>query len=294
VPLPALVARVVETLARILPENIRVKHVFEQDIPPVLVDPGQMDQVLVNLCLNARDAMPDGGDLTIEIARKTIQDGGEPPRGDWVCLTVRDTGVGMTEETLRKAFEPFFTTKGELGSGLGLASVYGIVQQTGGHVSAQSEPGRGTTFQVLLPLAPEPPRASVPPASASAQPASATILVAEDEPPVRRLIVESLKKSGYTVLDVENGDQALEVARRHRGAIDLLCTDGVMPGMASRELITGFRRLFPEAAIIVCSGHIEEQALRDVVEKRALRFLPKPFTSRELMDSVALALAKRN
>jgi two-component system cell cycle sensor histidine kinase/response regulator CckA len=147
---------------------------------------------------------------------------------------------------------------------------------------------------VLLPIAPELPLSSGPPARVQAEPVSATVLVAEDEVAVRRLIVEALKKAGYTVLDVENGDQALELARRHRGAIDLLCTDGVMPGMASRELITGFRRLFPEAAIVVCSGHIEERALRDVVEKRALRFLSKPFTSRQLTETIAQALDRRS
>jgi two-component system cell cycle sensor histidine kinase/response regulator CckA len=208
-------------------------------------------------------------------------------------LSVRDTGVGMDEHTLRNAFEPFFTTKGELGSGLGLSSVYGIVQQTRGHVFVESTLGKGTTFKLLLPVA------RVTPSQLPAAPAMvgenrpATILVAEDEHAVRKLMVEALAKAGYTVIDVENGNAALELARRHRGAIDLLCTDGVMPGIASRELIAGFRRLFPKAAIVVCSGHIEEQALRDVVEQRALSFLPKPFTSAKLAETVAYALSRR-
>jgi signal transduction histidine kinase/CheY-like chemotaxis protein len=293
VALPALVARVCETLTHVLPENVRLKQRYAEELPPAWIDPGQMDQVLVNLCLNARDAMPSGGELTIEVGLKKVPPSSELPQGKWILLSVRDTGVGMDAATLRNAFEPFFTTKGELGSGLGLASVYGIVQQTGGHVFAESTLGEGTAFSLLLPIADAPPeKLNTEPPRAIVH-APATILVAEDELPVRKLMVEALVQAGYTVLDVENGDAALELARRHRGAIDLLCTDGVMPGIASRELIAGFRRLFPDAGVVVCSGHIEEQALRDVVEQRTLSFLPKPFTGRELARTVAKALEQR-
>jgi signal transduction histidine kinase len=293
VALGTLVTRVSETLSHILPESVAIKHVFEENLPPAWVDPGQMDQVLVNLCLNARDAMPDGGELTIALNHKQVPQGSELPPGNWLVLSVRDTGVGMDAHTLRNAFEPFFTTKGDLGSGLGLASVYGIVQQTGGHVFAESTLGEGTMFSLLLPIAEALPDVVVVREESSTKHGPATILVAEDELAVRKLMVETLSRAGYTVLDVENGNAALELARRHRGAIDLLCTDGIMPGIASRELIAGFRRLFPEAAVVVCSGHIEEQALRDVVEQRALSFLPKPFTGQKLAETVAKALQQR-
>ncbi len=290
VALPTLVGRVAETLSHVLPENVRIEQRVDSAVPAAWVDPGQMDQVLVNLCLNARDAMPRGGELTIEVAHTQ----GEPwPAGAWILLRVRDTGSGMDAHTLRNAFEPFFTTKGELGSGLGLASVYGIVQQSGGHVFVESEPGQGTTFSILLPIAQAPVARPVQEPAQAVTYGPATVLVAEDEHAVRKLMVEALSKCGYTVLDVENGDAALELARRHRGAIDLLCTDGVMPGITSRELIAGFRRLFPRAAVVVCSGHIEEQALRDVIERRALSFLPKPFTGRQLSEMVAKALEQR-
>jgi CheY-like chemotaxis protein len=271
-----------------LPDNVRVREELEPGVPLVWADPDQLYQLLLNLCLNARDAMPDGGDLTIGLRTVSSTDG--QPDGEWVELTVRDTGVGMDAHTLKNAFEPFFSTKGELGNGLGLSSVYGIVQQSHGHVSVESELGRGTTFTVLLPQSV---RESVPSRApgAAVWTRRATILVAEDEPAVRALIVQTLRAQGHTVVDAENGQQALALARRHRTPFDLLCTDGSMPGIPSRDLIDGFRALFPRAAVLVCSAHIEEQTLRAAVEREDLRYLPKPFTNEQLVDAVGSSIA---
>jgi signal transduction histidine kinase/CheY-like chemotaxis protein len=292
VALAALVPKVVEMLARLLPANVRITTHIDASAPAVLADPGQIHQLLVNLCLNARDAMPNGGELEIRIDSSVSEGVAAIPDGSWVALSVRDTGVGMDDETLKRAFEPFFTTKGELGNGLGLASVYGVVQQSGGHISIDSKLGRGTTFTVLLPpgereLACDQLRAAPPP-----EDAPSLILVAEDEPAVRRVIVEVLKGRGHSVLEAENGNVALELARRHRQKIDLLLTDGVMPGISSNQLIAGFRRLFPDSAVLVCSGHIDEQPLRDAIEEHDLTFLRKPFTGEDLGRAIAEALAR--
>jgi signal transduction histidine kinase len=291
VSLVDLVERFSETLSRLMPDNVRVHCDFGQQVPPALVDPGQMHQVLVNLCLNARDAMPTGGELTLGVHAKHVARGAVQPAGRWVELSVRDSGVGMDAHTLENAFEPFFSTKGEQGNGLGLASVYGIVQQSGGHVSVQSRPGQGSTFTLLLPPAEQIALRRTPsPSHGIAR--AATILVAEDEPAVRRLIVQTLSGSGYGVLEAENGDAALVLAREHKGAIDLLCTDGVMPGIPSQALIADFRVLFPRAGVLVCSGHIEEQGLRANVEAGTLSFLPKPFSSKQLSAAVAASLSR--
>jgi signal transduction histidine kinase/ActR/RegA family two-component response regulator len=292
VALSALVPKVIEMLARLLPANVRITSSIDPEVPPVFADPGQIHRLLLNLCLNARDAMPQGGELEIRAFGAHTEGNGRIPAGNWVALSVRDTGVGMDAETQKRAFEPFFTTKGELGNGLGLSSVYGVVQQSGGHVTLESQIGRGTTFTVLLPrgeheLAVEQAQLSPTPADAPA-----LILVAEDEPAVRRVLVEALQTRGHTVLDAPDGGAALELARRHREKIDLLLTDGVMPGISSSQLIAGFRRLFPDAAVLVCSGHVDEQPLRQAIEDHDLKYLRKPFTSHDLNVAIAEALAQ--
>jgi signal transduction histidine kinase/ActR/RegA family two-component response regulator len=291
VALAPLVPKVVEMLARLLPANVSITTSIDESVAPVVADPGQIHQLLVNLCLNARDAMPMGGELEIRIESIVTDGSAATPAGSWVALSVRDTGVGMDGETLKRAFEPFFTTKGQLGNGLGLASVYGVVQQSGGHVTIDSEVGRGTTFTVLLPpgereLSCDQLRVAPPPRDVPS-----LILVAEDEPAVRRVIVEALQGRGHSVLEAENGNVALELARRHRQKIDLLLTDGVMPGISSSQLIAGFRRLFPDSAVLVCSGHIDDQPLRDAIEEHDLTFLRKPFTGQDLGRAIAEALA---
>jgi signal transduction histidine kinase/ActR/RegA family two-component response regulator len=292
VALDELVARFSETLSRLLPENVRVRCEYAREVPKALVDPGQMHQVLLNLCLNARDAMPHGGQLTIAVQGQQLAASGGRPEGEWVSLRVTDTGVGMDAHTLENAFEPFFSTKGEAGSGLGLASVYGIVQQSGGHVSVDSTPGKGTSITLHLPVANgQASKRLSPERGVPKIKPRATILVAEDEPAVRRLMVRALEAEGHGVLEAEDGDAALTLAQTHSGTIDLLCADGVMPGIPSHALIAAFRKLHPNAGVLVCSGHIAEQGLRDSVEANTLGFLAKPFTGTQLSRAVAASLA---
>jgi CheY-like chemotaxis protein len=271
---------------RVLPENIRLRTEVAAGTPPIYVDPTQMHHVLLNLCLNARDAMPTGGELWI----RARPDGSEAAAGAFCAIEVRDTGCGMDAATLAHAFEPFFTTKGKHGTGLGLSTVHGIVTQSGGRVQIVSVPGDGTTLTLLLPVALKQPMAqSVAPAPRRVDP-RATILVAEDEGAVRDVMVEALREAGHEVLSAPDGDAAIALARRYRGRIDLLCSDGVMPGLGTAELITAFRHLFPSAPVMVCSGHVREDDLREQVQTRNVRYLAKPFTGRELVDAVGEAL----
>jgi signal transduction histidine kinase len=281
-----VVDEVARMLRRLLPASIHLETHVAPDVRAVMVDATQIHQVLLNLCLNARDAMPEGGTLEISAQNHAGDGSADSPEGDWVLLRVRDTGVGMDAATRARAFEPFFTTKGELGSGLGLASVYGIVHQSGGEVRIESELGRGTQVDVLLaPCAAVPDEPSTK-ASTSLQCAPATILIAEDETAVRNLMVSALQAAGHTVLAAEHGSAALDLARRYRGRIDLLCTDGVMPGISSPTLIADFRLLFPRARVLLCSGHID-QRLQDELQRAELEYLHKPFTGDSLTRVVA-------
>jgi signal transduction histidine kinase/CheY-like chemotaxis protein len=275
-------------LRRVLPENIQLSVFADSELPALYADPGELQQVLLNLCMNARDAMPDGGTLTLH-AQLVHGGSAELPPGAWVAITVRDTGCGMDEHTRARAFEPFFTTKGERGTGLGLSMVYGIIGQNGGHVLLESELGQGALFTLLLPpsaagLAPQRAASPAPPMRPS------TILVAEDEKPVRELIQSAFRAAGHTVLAASNGSEALDLARRHRGEIHLLCTDGVMPGgTSSRQLIDNFRTLFPKARVLVCSGHAEALAL-DPALLSQIEYLQKPFTVETLLRRAGEAL----
>jgi CheY-like chemotaxis protein len=287
-PLIEEVGRFVE---RVLPENIRLQVAVANDAPAIFVDAAQMHHVLLNLCLNARDAMPSGGVLSIRAQRFLADGQGAVNAGIFCALEVRDTGCGMDRATLDRAFEPFFTTKGKLGSGLGLSTAHGIVTQSGGHVQVESAPDQGTTITVLLPLAHEAPSEEPAPLPLKAAYTRATVLVAEDDGAVRDVMVEALRDAGYDVLSAGDGDAALELARRYRDPIDLLCSDGVMPGLNTAELISGFRHLFPDAPVLVCSGHVREDDLREKVETRDVRYLGKPFTGRALAEAVAESLA---
>lgn len=284
-----LFADVEGMLRRVLPENIALSLEADGDVPSVFADPGELQQVLLNLCMNARDAMPQGGVLTLRAQRVEANGGEEIPPGVWVAFTVEDTGCGMDEHTRTRAFDPFFTTKGERGTGLGLSIVYGIIGQNRGHVLVDSEPGRGARFTLLLPPCKTEVAAQQQPNALRATRPS-TILVAEDEAPVRELIQSAFRSAGHTVLAATSGSDALALARRYRGEIDLLCTDGVMPGnISSRQLIDNFRTLFPKAGVLVCSGHAEELAL-DRALLSQINYLQKPFTVETLLRHAGEAL----
>jgi CheY-like chemotaxis protein len=251
------------------------------------VDPTQIDQVLMNLAVNARDAMPRGGTLALETANVGAPPPGAegtPSSGGYVALTVRDTGHGMDETTRARAFEPFFTTKTGLGgTGLGLAMVYGIVQQSGGHVQLESEPGRGSSFRILLPRAhdaevPGDGRAPDAPPPARGE----TVLVVEDEPSIRGLACEMLEAHGYRTLDAGSAEEALGLAVRHGGPIHLLLTDVVMPGISGPVLAERFATVRPGVRVLFMSGYAGDDLARRGVADDA-DVIPKPFTAEVLV-----------
>jgi len=283
--LNTVIADLTRMLRRLLGEHLELELALDPDAGKILADPSQVEQVLMNLTLNARDAMPDGGRLRIETGRTHVTEvGGELPPGDWVTLLVADTGTGMEEETLRHAFEPFFTTKEPgKGTGLGLATVYGVVEQSGGRVAVASRPGRGTTFLIALPAAAgdavqaaEAPAESVPAGAGE-------VLLVEDDAVVRKFVREALEVSGYAVTEAALPSDALALAEQ-RG-FDLVLTDIVMPEMNGRQLAERVTELRPHARILFTSGYP-----RDPVDAEAA-FLQKPYTVDELVRKVHDVLA---
>ena len=290
--LSILVADLLKMLHRLLGDDIEIETALDPNLGTVEADAGQIQQLLVNLTVNARDAMPDGGRLLIETADETI--GEESARahpgaipGQYVVLAVADTGVGMNEDVRSHLFEPFFTTK-ELGkgTGLGLATCHGIVRQMGGHIRVYSEPGRGTTFRIYLPRksgAADPQPVSAPPKPSPV--GVETVLVVEDEPNVRHLAVLGLRAHGYTVLEAAGGAEAIQIAGRVGSAIDVIVSDVMMPGMSGPELLKRLSSIAPQALAVLMSGHAEATVLPP---EPALRnaFLPKPFTPERLARKV--------
>ena len=285
-------------LRRLIGESIEITTRLSSEPCIVFADRGQMEQVLVNLVINARDAMPRGGLLTIQTSnvhlherRASVGNDAAQP-ADYVQLRVSDTGVGIPRDQLDRVFEPFFTTKDlGKGTGLGLSTLYGIVKQSGGHIDVESEVGVGTTFRIHLPRAegkdPETRVAS----PDSVQPGgSETILVAEDEEAVRLLIVRLLEADGYTVLGARNGRLALELAREHAGRIDLLVSDVIMPELGGRELARGLRELRPGVRVLYISGYTSKEVDRRGLLEEDAAFLQKPFTGSALGQAVRAAL----
>jgi two-component system cell cycle sensor histidine kinase/response regulator CckA len=247
----------------------------------VLADRGQIEQVIANLAVNARDAMPDGGSLTIETRRARTPGGAE--------LLVTDTGAGMDAETRALAFEPYFTTKpAGKGTGLGLATVYGIVAQSGGEIDLDSAPGRGTRFRILLPLASDEEVAAVARPAAAERLATETVLLVDDEPVIRKLVREVLDRSGYRVLEAGEGGEALALLEEHGRAIDLLLTDVAMPGMNGAELGRAAAQLHPELRILYTSGFTNEAEL--LLDADEANFIAKPFSPQELVRKVRTLL----
>jgi two-component system cell cycle sensor histidine kinase/response regulator CckA len=291
--LNAVAADTETMLRRLIGEDVRLATVPGPGLWPVRADPGQVEQVLLNLAVNARDAMPTGGRLTIETRNVELDDeyaranhGARP--GPHVLLAVSDTGCGMTDEVKARIFEPFFTTKGPgKGTGLGLATVYGIVTQSGGHVEVDSEAGLGTTFKVYLPRGEGPVAGSGPGAGAPAQPRGAeTVLMVEDDPGVRALNRRILARCGYTVLEAGDGDEAALAAVRHAGPIHLLMTDVVMPGQGGRAVAERLLERQPGLKVLYVSGYADDAVVRHGVQREAMNFLQKPFTPTALAHMV--------
>jgi two-component system cell cycle sensor histidine kinase/response regulator CckA len=291
VNLNVIVADLEKMLRRLLGEDVDLQASVDPGLGQTRVDPGQLEQILVNLAVNARDAMPDGGKLTIETANVTIDDGycathGDARPGRYVMLAVSDNGSGMDAAVLSHVFEPFFTTKDRgKGTGLGLAMVYGAVRQHGGHVEVYSEPGRGTTFKVYLPRVDEEPQGVKPEAKHAPQ-GTETVWLVEDADPLRTLAVRLLSRHGYRVHAFRNGGEALDAAAKAPGPVHLLLTDVVMPGMNGRVLAERMAAVRPEVKVLFTSGYTENVVVHHGVLKKGINFLPKPYTPQDLAARV--------
>jgi two-component system cell cycle sensor histidine kinase/response regulator CckA len=288
-------------LRRMIGEDVDLRTALRPGLGRVRADPGQIEQVLMNLAVNARDAMPQGGKLTIETRDAELDEeyarghAGVQP-GPYVLLAVSDSGHGMTPEVQARVFEPFFTTK-EMGkgTGLGLATVFGIVQQTGGHIAVYSEPNVGTTFKVYLPRVEESVSPAKPRTSVLAVPkGTETVLLVEDEDAVRALVRIILRQAGYHVLEASDGGAALAMAGRHEGPIHLLLSDVVMPVLGGRQLAERLVALHPEMKVLYQSGYTDDAVVRHGILQEKVHFLQKPYSPaalaakvREVLDGAA-------
>jgi two-component system cell cycle sensor histidine kinase/response regulator CckA len=285
VNLNAIVENMERLLRRLIGEHISLVTLLDDEAGYVNVDTGQLEQVLMNLAVNARDAIPRGGRIAIATHKPAFLH--RPAPGIYTVITVNDNGVGMDEETIKNVFEPFFTTKEPgKGTGLGLSTVYGIVEQSGGHVWVDSELGKGSTFFVALPPAAAPEKTEDPKAPPIPTRHGGTILVVEDEDSVRSLIRRSLARKGYTVLEARDGEEALAIAHEHGSRIDLVLTDVVMPGMRGRELAERLKAFCPKLRVIFMSGYDEAEVLNQETppaQRRQTDFIEKPFTPESLV-----------
>jgi two-component system, cell cycle sensor histidine kinase and response regulator CckA len=277
-------------LRRLIGEDIELVLPAAAGTALIKANAGQIEQVLINLAVNARDAMPRGGTLTIATTQVTLERQHGPLReGKYVCLTVTDTGVGMSDEAKDHMFEPFFTTK-EVGkgTGLGLATCYGIITQSGGHIEIDSQSGRGTTVIIYLPVVSGVASQALPQRDApEISRGHETVLLVEDEPAVRVLSADVLRRQGYTVLEAQNGEDALRLAAAHEGRpIHLLMTDVVMPQMGGESLAASFQSSYPEARVLFTSGYAESESFRARVRSKGAAFIEKPFTPAALARKV--------
>ncbi len=282
-------------LNRMIGEDIDLVMIPGQNLWPVRADAGQIEQVIMNLAVNARDAMPSGGKLTIETSNVTLDDDDARVHaplkpGDYVMFAISDTGVGMDAETQSHIFEPFFTTKGTKGTGLGLSTVYGIVKQSGGYVWVYSEIGRGTTFKIYMPrvaaVGESMAQVAAPAQLQKVEPGTETILLVEDEANLRYLARQYLEKQGYKVIEAADGAVAVQIAVAHEAVIHLLLTDVIMPGMNGRELAQRISEIRPNVKILYMSGYTENVIGHNGMLEPGVRLLQKPFNLRDLKNMV--------
>jgi two-component system cell cycle sensor histidine kinase/response regulator CckA len=295
----ATIVQTEKMLRRLIGEDIELVLSLDRNAGNIKADPGHIDQAIVNLAVNARDAMPNGGRITIESANVLLDENyarthmGVKP-GEFVMIAVSDTGIGMDAETRRRIFEPFFTTKEKgKGTGLGLATVYGVVKQLGGDIWVYSEPQKGTTFKLYFPRVVD---AAVAPDAAHAGPAqpeaTETILVVEDEQAVRDLTVRILRKLGYTVLAAANGAEAIEISKSFTGEISLLLTDVVMPNMSGRQVADALLPMRPTLKVLYLSGYTDNTVVHHGVLESGVEFLPKPFSREVLAKKIREVIGK--
>ncbi len=299
--LNSLVTNLRAMLARLIGEDITLDTVLAVGLRPITADPSQIEQVIMNLVVNARDAMPTGGRLTIEtgnidLDRNYASIHPEAPVGSCVMLAVTDTGCGMDAQTRARIFEPFFTTKEpSKGTGLGLATVYGIIKQSDGEITVSSEPGQGASFKIFLRASAVAPSArSAPQARSATRGGSETILLAEDEETVRRMASRALQAQGYTVLEARHVAEALALSERYQQPIDLLVTDVVMPQMSGRVLAERLTLLRPELKVLFMSGYMDDAVVRHGLLAAEVHFLPKPFSLSMLVAKVREVLDTAN
>lgn len=292
-------------LKRLLGERVELDLSHGRDLWFVKADVNQFEQVVVNLAVNARDAMPSGGKLAIRTANVSATEAARlnvsaMPPADYVVIEVSDTGLGMTPDIVEKIFEPFFTTK-EVGkgTGLGLSTVFGIVKQSGGYIDVDSKPNEGTTFRIYLPRhvpdvqeAPEEAKADTPKKPAADMTGQGTILLVEDEDPVRAVNARALSARGYTVLEAASGIEALEIIQERGAPVDLVVSDVVMPEMDGPTLLGELRKLYPDLKVIFVSGYAEEAFRKNLPEGEEFNFLPKPFSLRQLVETVKQVIAR--
>jgi CheY-like chemotaxis protein len=295
--LNSLVTENERMLRRIIREDIELTMALEPSLRFVHADATQMHQVLLNLALNARDAMPHGGTLRIATSNVHFDEGVAPPDpgmafGPYALIIISDTGVGMSPEVRAHLFEPFFTTKDQsMGTGLGLSTVYGIIHQSGGYIFVDTEAGKGTTFKIFLPAVAAPPEPGIKDANPTIVGGTETILVVEDDQDVRALTGKMLRQLNYSVLEAGNAGEALQAIEQHKGKIHLILADVVMPGMAGFELLDRVRSEHPEIRLLLMSGYTDPHPS----EPRSPRFacIQKPFTLESLAAKLREILDER-
>jgi CheY-like chemotaxis protein len=284
---------------RLIGEDIALNILLGKDLWAIKADPGQVGQVLMNLCINARDAMRSNDELTIGTDNVSIdvEEAQKRPGfvpGNYVALVVRDTGTGMTEEVQAHLFDPFFTTK-EMGkgTGLGLSMVYGIVKQSGGYISVESQLGRGSTFTIYFPAVDEPLTMTITPETRKHEGHGEIILLVEDEDALRESMSAYLEQHGYKVLAASNGAQALHFAKRHAGSIQALVTDIILPKLSGVELAREVNMISPKVVTLYMSGYTDRELMDYDPKTSAAKFLQKPFALRALLETIGEMIARR-
>jgi CheY-like chemotaxis protein len=285
-------------LRRLIGENVRLRQDLDPKLANLKIDPGQIQQVIMNLSINARDAMPSGGEICIETRNISVDNSGvhtllEIDPGDYVMLVFSDTGIGMDTSTLEQIVETFITTKGPgQGTGLGLSTVHGIGKQSGGSIRVYSEPGKGTTFKIYFPQATEATETDQPEEKkAEAYTGNESILVVEDDNMVRKLAVETLTTYGYQVTEAPEAEKALDVIEKRNGEIDLILTDIVIPGdLSGTELAQEILRSYPQLKVLFMSGYTEDTIVRHRLVEERINYLQKPFSPHHLLKKIRAIL----
>jgi two-component system, cell cycle sensor histidine kinase and response regulator CckA len=277
------VLRISRVLQRTLEASVHLRISESAEPIHVMFDPGQLDQLLMNLAVNARDAMPEGGTLTVDIASRKISSHRELADGEYATLRISDTGTGMTDEVMGQIFEPFFSTKGDKGTGLGLATCYGIVKQAQGHIDVETEPGKGSTFTIHLPRVSRAPETRVDaPEVVPVSKLSGLVLVVEDQPPIRLTMTRSLAAVGFNVIEARTAEEALTMVSDLQAKLSLLVTDVMLPGISGIKLADQLRAQQPDLRVLVCSGYMGSEQDTGIVLNDRTAFLPKPFTGPQL------------